>query len=215
LARLNVALGLARRRAGAEATPALDRIEREAENLNELIGRLLTLSRLDSRTDGLQQTNVDLASLVREVADDADFEARSRNCSVRVVACEECATKGAVEILRSAVENVLRNAVRYTAEHTEVEVSLHCNGDGAQREAVINVRDHGRGVPAEALQDIFRPFYRVEDARDRASGGTGLGLAITDRAIRLHGGSVAAFNAADGGLVVELRLPIVQTNWQK
>ena len=209
LARLHVALGLARRRAGEEATTALDRIEHEAENLNEMIGRLLTLSRLESGAAGLEKTPVALAALVREVAADADFEARSRNCAVLIETCEECTTNGAAAILRSAIENVLRNAVRYTAEGTEVEVTLRCVDDGLRPQAVISVRDHGKGVPAESLKDIFRPFYRVEDARDRASGGTGLGLAITERALHLHGGSVVAANAADGGLVVELRLPLV------
>lgn len=92
-------------------------------------------------------------------------------------------------------------------EGTEVEISLACE----QREpeqAVITVRDHGRGVPDNALADIFQPFYRVDDARDRKSGGTGLGLAIAARAVRLHGGSVTAKNAIDGGLEVEITLPL-------
>lgn len=208
LARLNVALGLARRRAGAEATTALDRIEHEAENLNEMIGRLLTLTRLESSTAWPKQTLIELAPLVREVADDADFEAHSRNCAVRITACEECATYGVTEILRSAIENVVRNGVRYTAEGTEVEVALRCEDAGPHKQAVINVRDHGKGIPEDALTEIFRPFYRVADARDRASGGTGLGLAITERAVHLHSGSVVAFNASDGGLIIEIRLPL-------
>jgi len=139
---------------------------------------------------------------VKEVADDADFEARSLNRAVQVVSSDTCSIKGVEELLRSAVENVIRNAVRYTPEGTAVEVALRRqNGN-----AVISVRDRGHGVPKEALEKIFRPFYRTEDARDRQSGGgTGLGLAITERAVRMHGGSVQAVNAADGGLAVEMK----------
>lgn len=208
LARLGVALGLARQRSGAEANGALDRIERESENLNEMISQLLTLTRLESGTDGRKRTDVDLAALVREVADDADFEARSLNRAVQVVSSDNCSINGVEELLRSAVENVVRNAVRYTPEGTAVEVALHKQNGGSDNFAVISVRDRGNGVPEEALEKIFRPFYRTEDARDRQSGGgSGLGLAITERAVRMHGGSVQASNAADGGLSVEMRLP--------
>src|ERR1044071_114019 len=203
LARLGVALGLARQRSGSEANGALDRIERESDNLNEMISQLLTLTRLESGTDGRKRTDVDLAALVREVVHDADYEARSLNRSVQVVSRDNCSINGVEELLRSAVENVVRNAVRYTPEGTAVEVALHKqNGD-----AVISVRDRGKGVPEEALEKIFRPFYRTEDARDRQSGGgTGLGLAITERAVRMHGGSIEAVNSPDGGLSVEMRL---------
>ena len=207
LARLGVALGLARQRSGAEANGALDRIERESDNLNEMISQLLTLTRLESGTDGRKRTDINLAALVREVADDADFEARSLNRSVQVVSSDDCSINGVEELLRSAVENVVRNAVRYTPEGTAVEVALQKQNGGSNNFAVISVRDRGHGVPDEALERIFRPFYRTEDARDRQSGGgTGLGLAITERAVRMHGGSVQAVNAADGGLSVEMRL---------
>src|SRR6185312_10834496 len=206
LARMSVALELARKRAAPEAKSALDRIEHEAETLNEMIGHLLRLTRLESGTDGFQMSEVDLAQLVREVADDADFEARSRNRSVHVTALEECSTKGTEELLRSAVENVVRNAVRYTSEGTEVEVSLRVR-NGNENRAVISVRDHGQGVPEDAMEKIFHPFYRTEDARDRESGGSGLGLAITSRAVRLHGGTVRAANAVNGGLEITINLP--------
>ena len=209
LARLGVALGLARQRSGSEANGALDRIERESDNLNEMISQLLTLTRLESGTDGRKRTDVDLAALVREVADDADFEARSVNRSVQVVSSDDCSINGFEELLRSAVENVVRNAVRYTPEGTAVEVALRTQNGGSDNFAVISVRDRGKGVPDDALERIFRPFYRTEDARDRQSGGgTGLGLAITERAVRMHGGSVQAVNAAGGGLAVEMRLDL-------
>jgi two-component system sensor histidine kinase CpxA len=208
LTRLGVALELVRRKAGAEAGPGLDRIAREAESINQMIGQLLTLSRLESGTGRLNTVRVDLCALVRDVAGDADFEAQSRNRSVQVVACEDCTVTGVVELLRSAVENVVRNAVHYTAEGTAVEIELRCDNAESKRYAVINVRDHGKGVPDEAIDEIFRPFYRVEDARDRQTGGTGLGLAIAARAIFSHGGTIKAANANGGGLMVEMRLPV-------
>jgi signal transduction histidine kinase len=209
LARLGVALGLARQRSGAEANGALDRIERESDNLNEMISQLLELTRLESGTDVRKRTVIDLASLVRDVAEDADYEARGVNRSVQVVWTERCSINGIEELLRSAVENVVRNAVRFTPEGTAVEVALQRQNGGGGNFAVISVRDHGNGVPEDSLEKIFYPFYRAEDARDRQSGGgTGLGLAITERAVRMHGGSVTAANAKDGGLAVELRLKL-------
>jgi two-component system sensor histidine kinase CpxA len=209
LARLGVALGLARQRSGAEANGALDRIERESDNLNEMISQLLALTRLESGTDGRKRTEVNLTTLVREVVHDADYEARSQNRSVQVVSTDNCSINGVEELLRSAVENGVRNAVRYTREGTAVEDALRKQNGNGNNFAVISVRDHGKGVPEEALEKIFRPFYRTEDARDRQSGGgTGLGLAITERAVRMHGGSVQATNAADGGLAIEMRLDL-------
>jgi signal transduction histidine kinase len=207
LARLGVALGLARQRSGVEASGSLDRIERESDNLNEMISQLLTLTRLESGTDGRRRSNVDLAELVREVAEDADFEARSVNRSVQVVSSDNCSINGVEELLRSAVENVVRNAVRFTAEGTAVEVALKKQNGVGDNFAIIRVRDRGNGVPEESLEKIFRPFYRTEDARDRQSGGgSGLGLAITERAVRMHGGTVEATNVPDGGLAVEMKL---------
>jgi two-component system sensor histidine kinase CpxA len=202
LARLSVALGLARRQAGGQAAPSLDRIEREAERLNDLIGQLLSLSRFESGSERIDCQKIDLARLVREVAEDADYEARSRNRSVRILSVDECSVEGNHRLLASAIENVVRNAARHTTEGTQVEISLRCND-----RARIVVRDHGEGVPESMLGNIFRPFYRVEDARDRQSGGSGLGLAITERAVRLHGGEVRAENAEGGGLLIEISFP--------
>lgn len=172
-----------------------------------MIGQLLTLTRFESGTDGLENVKIDLSALLKDIADDADFEARDRNRSVQVLSDETISISGAPEMIRSAIENVVRNAVRYTAEGSVVEVSLSSesvNGDGA---ALVTVRDHGKGVPEESIAEIFRPFYRVEPDRDRKTGGAGLGLSIAARAVRLHHGTIKAFNGKDGGLVVEIRLP--------
>src|SRR6202167_3722265 len=207
LARLTVALGLTRLHANPECAGGLDRIELEAERLNSLIGNLLRLARLEGGSEALEGDPVPLNRVVQDVAADADFEAQARNRHVRVTHADECTILGNRQLLRSAIENVIRNAVNYTDEGTEVQITLkksHSNGNGM---AVISVRDHGRGVPEESLRDIFLPFYRVGDARDRFSGGSGLGLSITERAVRLHGGKVKAENCPDGGLLVELSLP--------
>ncbi len=204
LARLNVALALARQRAGPDAAASLDRIEAEAEQLNSLIGKVLSLARFESGATAPEFAEVDLRRLVEDIAADADFEADPRGVSV-VVAASPAAlrVRGNEPLLRSAIENVVRNAVRYTARATTVEVELVIEGE----DAVISVRDHGEGVPDDRLEELFRPFYRIADSRDRGSGGTGLGLSITDRAVRLHGGTARAINADGGGLIVEIRLP--------
>jgi two-component system sensor histidine kinase CpxA len=204
LARLSVALGLARRSSTPESASALDRIEREAQRLNELIGGLLQLARMETG-DTIAREDFSLDALVKEVAEDADFEARSRNRSVRITDIAACRVHGNLDLLRSAIENAVRNAVNYTAENTEVQVSLTCEENSSF--ADIRVTDHGPGVPEAALANIFQPFYRVEAARDRNSGGTGLGLSITERAIRSHGGLVQAQNSLNAGLQILLRLP--------
>ncbi len=208
LARLNVALGLARQRTGPEAHTALERIDLEANRLNELIGELLTIARLESGDQSRQKSPIHLGELVEEIAKDADFEAQSRNCHVHCVIAEEPVVMGVPILLHSAIENVVRNAARYTAEGTGVQVRLEHGESPSGPEAVIRVTDSGPGVPAEALDKLFRPFYRIDDARGRQTGGVGLGLAITERAVRLHGGTVTAANRPQGGLMVEIRLPL-------
>jgi two-component system sensor histidine kinase CpxA len=208
LARLKIALELARASDGPEAEWALERIEREADRLNDLIGQLLTLARLDSDSEKTDNDSVNLKRLVEEIALDADFEARNYNRSVEVVASQDCSITGNEQLLRSAVENVVRNAVSYTAEGTAVEVALRRRDTHEGAKAVITVLDKGRGVPQAVLANIFRPFYRVGDARDRQSGGIGLGLSISHRAVQAHGGTVTASNAPSGGLLVEIQLPI-------
>jgi two-component system sensor histidine kinase CpxA len=110
-------------------------------------------------------------------------------------------------LLRSAVENVVRNATRYTDEGTAVEVRLERQQAASGEEIVVRVLDSGPGVPNDALQKIFEPFYRLDDARNRQTGGAGLGLSIADRAVRLHGGQLRASNRKGGGLEVEIRIP--------
>lgn len=203
LARLQVALGLARRDAPPRTEQALDRIEREGERLNELIGELLTLSLLENGASFTASETVEMQALLTEIVDDASFEAAESSRRVQLVAVPALVA-GNRELLRRALENVVRNALHYTAEGTCVQVA-----SGLENSAlVIRVLDQGPGVPDEMLSAIFQPFYRVAEARDRLSGGTGIGLAITARAVALHGGSVKAVNRPEAGLEVEIRLPV-------
>ncbi len=211
LARLNVALGLARQRGGVQSAEMLDRIETEASRLNELIGRILTLARLEDGEQRVPQTPVPLDEVVATVAEDAEFEAQERHCHVRTAIPEgDWGVRGNDSLLHSAVENVVRNAIRYTAEGSSVEIVLTSEESGGCAEAVLRVSDAGPGVPEDSLGKMFEPFYRLDDARGRLTGGVGLGLAITERAVRFHGGKVTAFNRAEGGLMVEIRLPLIQ-----
>src|SRR5882724_3996852 len=207
LARLNVALGLSRQRSGPEAQSSLERIELEADRLNELIGRLLTIARLEGGDQAMQKVPIRLQELIREIAQDAEFEAQSRKCHVDVTQMDDCMVMGNPSLLRSAIENVVRNAIHYTREGTDVQIRLECRPGTTGTEAVIKISDSGPGVPDEALDKLFQPFYRIDDARGRQTGGVGLGLAITERAVRLHGGTIQASNRSEGGLMIEIRLP--------
>jgi two-component system sensor histidine kinase CpxA len=210
LARLNVALGLARQRSGHESTAMLERIELEAARLNELIGRLLTLARMEDGEQRVPSTPVSLDEIVLTVAEDAEFEAQARHCHVRSeIPAGTWDVRGDASLLHSAIENVVRNAIRYTREGTTVQIHLERERVDGRDEAVVRVTDCGDGVPADALEKLFQPFYRLDDARGRQTGGVGLGLAITERAVRFHGGKVSASNRAEGGLMVEIRLPMM------
>jgi signal transduction histidine kinase len=210
LARLNVALGLARQRSGPESASMLERIELEASRLNELIGRLLTLARLEDGEQRVPATPVALDEVVLNVTEDAEFEAQARHCHVRSnILASDWAVRGQASLLHSAIENVVRNAIRYTREGTTVEIHLERKESASGAEAVLSVTDCGSGVPPDSLEKLFQPFYRLEDDRGRQTGGVGLGLAITERAVRFHGGRVAAFNRAEGGLLVEIHLPLL------
>jgi two-component system sensor histidine kinase CpxA len=201
LARMNVALEIAKKKSNDETKPVLHRIENEAFRLNEMISRILTLSKLESGSDDFERARINLKELVEDVAEDAAFEAEAKGKSVNVVKNDDCRVMGSETLIRSAVENVLRNAVRYTAEGTSVDVALASKNG----KAVVTITDHGGGVPDAELTNLFRPFYRVSESRERATGGIGLGLAIAQQAVKAHKGTIAAANR-NGGLAVEIVL---------
>jgi two-component system sensor histidine kinase CpxA len=201
LSRLIVALGLVKQGPAEETAENLERIGVEARRLDTLIGQLLALTRIDSGVDRGSPEPFDLTNLVQEVASDGAFEARARNRAVVITQADACTVKGFEELLRGAVENVVRNAIRHTAEGTAVEISLQAVGSKAH----ICVRDHGPGVPESMLSEIFLPFRRVAESN---SGGAGLGLAIAERAVTVHRGTLYARNAVPCGLLVEMELPL-------
>jgi two-component system, OmpR family, sensor kinase len=207
LARLQAAIGLARQSPeGLEAT--FERIEREAERLDELVGQLLTLSRLDASVDrgaSEQLESCDLVDLVASIAADADFEAQATGRSVEFRATGEAVAVVRAELVCRAVENVVRNAVKYTSTGTVVEVMAGPSEAG--RSFVVRVADRGPGVVEDELEAIFRPFHRSVEGP--LGPGFGLGLAIARRAVITHGGTVLARNRDGGGLVVEIELPLV------
>ncbi len=203
LARMRLALGLAAQ-PGTDVAQQLGRLERDVERLDTLIGQVLSVTRLEARIAALARLDTDLVAMVSGIVRDADFEAQAAGKSVRLCAAP-VAARAAVDPtwMASAIENVVRNAVRHTPAGSDVQVDLAAR-PGA---LVITVRDHGCGVPEGDLAKIFEPFYRVTTARERDSGGEGLGLAITARVMAAHGGGVEARNAPGGGLEVELVLP--------
>ncbi len=204
LARLNVALELARSRANPETSNFIERIEIESKRLNEMISRLLVLSKLENRSENFEKHEINLTKLFEQIVTDADFEAQADEKSVKITHKDEVKVFGNETLLRSAIENVLRNAVKYTPEKTAVEVSLKKQN----KTAIVAVRDFGAGVPENEIEKLFRPFYRVHAARERKTGGIGLGLAIAERAVQAHDGAIKARNT-ERGLLVEINLPVV------
>jgi two-component system OmpR family sensor kinase len=207
LARMRVALGLARQ-PPADFPRQLDRLEREIERLDSMISQVLKLARLHGTDAMKERETFDLDEVIEEVVRDANFEGAMKNCRIDLQGAAHSAILGNRELLRSAIENVLRNAVRYSPQNTPVDVSIARATGGAARSGLeILIRDRGPGVPPAALERIFEPFYRVAESRDRDSGGEGIGLAITSQVMKAHGGSASAANAAGGGLEVRLSLP--------
>jgi signal transduction histidine kinase len=216
-------LALARRavESGApkeEIDGSLERIKRETVRLNSLIEQLLQWTRLEGGSSQLPKETVQLDALLEDVVSDTHFEGQATRREVVLLRSAPCTVLGSPDLLRSALENILRNALRYSPPGTRIEASLDCISpkqlgiemmpQKSSATALITIRDYGAGVPESELAEIFKPFYRVATSRDRQTGGVGLGLAITERAVRSHGGSIRARNAPGGGLQVEIRLPV-------
>lgn len=207
LARLQIALGLARQRTNGMAEAELDRIEREAERLNDMIGQILSVVRLEAATQVENKEETDVVDLLNAITNNAQFENSStqKTASIKITNAIPKIQANS-QLIYSALENVIRNAFRYTPHNTNIEIQVkYLSSDKAIH---ITVRDQGPGVPEDKLNQIFEPFFRVAHARERDTGGYGLGLAIVKRAVELHGGKVLAENASDGGLKIHVTLPI-------
>jgi two-component system, OmpR family, sensor histidine kinase CpxA len=209
LSRLTIAVGLAKDNIAPATDELLERIETEAGRMDQMLAQLLTLARLDGGENHFQKSKADLSFLLSEIVSDANFEACAKKCRILLSKVEPCVVEANYSLLRSALENVIRNAVRYTPESSEVEIDLRLVRNLPQPCAVIHVTDQGPGVPENELELIFQPFYRVASARERETGGVGLGLAITERGVRFSKGTVRAQNRPGGGLDVEIRLPVL------
>jgi signal transduction histidine kinase len=201
LARLSVAIELAR--SGRENQSPLDRIQKEADRLNALVGELLEVTRSEGDPANRKLERVSLDELLAQVVEDSRIEASARNCRLSLKDTGRATIDGDPELLRRALENVVRNAIRYSPENEEVEVALRT----VKQAALITVKDRGPGVPEASLALLFEPFYRVDSDRNRGSGGVGLGLSIARRAIQLHNGAIRASNVTPG-LCVEIELPV-------
>ena len=182
---------------------AVERLKKEIFRLSELVNALLQVTRAEGDPSTRNMQSVQLPELLRNIVEDSQVEARARGCELSLACPESLILQGDYELLRRALENVVRNAIRYAPQGTKVEVSVETAGAAA----TIRVRDYGPGVPEDALPKLFHPFFRVDSARDSASGGTGLGLAIAQRAVAIHSGSISAQNV-NPGLQVTISIPI-------
>ncbi len=205
LARLQMAVGLSRkRRDGQNRDPMteteLERIEKDVKRLDELVGQVLTLSRMETDVADTRTSLVDVNALLETIVEDANFEARPRNREVILNSSIQPEIMADAELLRQALENIIRNAIKYTGEHTTVNVELSAASDGF----LIRVCDRGQGVAENMLERLFDPFVRTSQARERDDGGYGLGLAIARRSVELHGGKITASNRDGGGLCIDI-----------
>jgi signal transduction histidine kinase len=201
LARLQAAIGLARQQPG-RTEDSLQRIAREGERIDQLVGELLTLSRLEAGVTG-ELESVELGELLANIAEDARFEGAPRGVAIDCVAGATAEVQANPELLHRALENVVRNALRYSPEGGVVEIAGRRVGD---RVFQITIADHGPGVAEADLAAIFTPFFRSEG--QGAAGGYGLGLAIAQRAITALDGRISARNGSAGGLIVDIELPL-------
>jgi two-component system sensor histidine kinase CpxA len=210
LARINLSVALLKKRYSADADDMFQRLDRDVARIDVLMGQLLTLSRLEAGLSSAEREDVNFAQLVEETAADCNFEAEASGKWVSLRTKDSIILENAdPHALRSACENVIRNAVRFTRPGTNVEVVLAIDsGSIPELVGILSVRDHGPGIPEGSLEAIFQPFYRVSGDAE-GSDGNGLGLAIASEAIRLHRGTISAANLSPTGLEITIRLPIV------
>jgi len=201
LARLSFAAELARTSSDREMAAA--RLNKEIHRLANLVEGLLQVTQAEGDLSSHKLEPVILDAILSEVVDDCTLEANARGCQLRLCGSTKVLLRGDQELLRRAVENIVRNAIRHAPSDSHIELRI----DSTEAKALLSIRDFGPGVPPEALANIFKPFYRVDEARDSSKGGIGLGLAIAQRAIRIHHGTIWAENASPG-LRVFIDLPL-------
>jgi signal transduction histidine kinase len=201
LARLKFAIRLAR--TSADRNAALDRIERDVDRIASLVADIVEITFIESGPAVQGAEIARAAEIVDEIVRDCQVEAEVRGCRIAVSGRLAGKVLGNRELLRRAIENVLRNAIRYSPQDSTIDVSIAEDS----RAATVAIRDYGPGVPEDALARIFDPFFRVEEARDPMGGGSGLGLSIAKQAVQAHHGAIAAENASPG-LRVRITIPL-------
>lgn len=206
LARLQIAIELGRKKTSHLATAEFERMESECLRLNALIGEALDFARVDQSPDSLNTSLVDLPTLLSGVINDANYEYSKTIPRIIVGKIDPCQLMLDEKLIHRAIENILRNALRYTPQSQVVVISLHI--DALKKSVFIDIDDSGPGVPEDQLTKIFNPFYRVDTSREKKTGGYGLGLTIAKQAIELHRGKVIATNREQGGLLVRITLPL-------
>lgn len=203
LARLQAVLDLMQQQPD-RTEELLERIERESNRIDKLVGELLTLARLDNDFPGIQAMELDLNEVIEAIAEDASFEAETKQCRVNLQLPDKICINGYPELLHRAIENIVRNAIRHTPSGSSISITGET--DSEQKWLYLHIMDEGEGVPESDLNLLFEPFFRSTTA-DQFQG-YGMGMAITQRVAEAHGGKVTARNRDEGGLAVTLELPL-------
>jgi two-component system sensor histidine kinase CpxA len=208
LARLSLASALLRQSGPDEFPMYLDRIERESIRLNGLIEQILEFSYIEGASESRHKSGLSLERLVNDLLPDVEFEANSRRCRILKKFIRDAAIDGDSDMLRHALENIVRNAIRHSPQDAVIEIHVDIVEHEGRMMAVLRVVDAGPGVSEDKLKLILNPFYRIEQSRHGITSGFGVGLAIADRAVQLHEGRIVASNRKGGGLIVEMFLPL-------
>lgn len=204
LARMQVGLELLQMKVKDSEKPLVERLEKDINRMNALIGEVLQFSKLENKEVGAVKEELSLAKSLEAVCSDAEFEGNNNRKGVRLDIKKDAVIKGNTVLIERAFENIIRNGLRFTPENTLVEVSLDVVGSNA----VIQVADHGPGIPESDIKKIFEPFYCVKPDRNPQNGGIGLGLPIALRAVELHNGTIKMENRSEGSLLVTIELPL-------
>jgi two-component system sensor histidine kinase CpxA len=210
LARMSVGLGLARTESSPAMKVHLDRIGDETVRLNGLIDQILSLSRLDLLHEIDGPRLISLSQLVADLLPDMQYEATRSGCVIDATVCSGCFVYGDPALLRTAIENIVRNAIKYAGEGGLIDIEIAREATEGKDMSIVRVSDNGPGVPEHELPSVLKPFYRADRSRHWRQEGSGIGLSIADRAARLHGGVIVLRNKRDGGLVAEIRIPAAE-----
>ena len=210
LARMNLGLALARSGPLGNIPEHLERIESETKRLDHLIGQILSLSYMETVREVTLLSWVSLSELVVDLLPDMQYEASKVNASITTSIADECSLRCDPEMVRASIENVIRNAIRYTPSNGFIHVETVTETIADRQLAIVRISDNGPGIPEEEIKSVLEPFYRADKAKHWRQDGFGIGLAIADRAAQIHGGRVAIWNKSTGGLTVEISFPIAQ-----